>query len=587
VSEEQLHVAHSNRRLLKRILFYFWPHKGKVIMSFVSMGVVALCTAGTAYLVQPAMDKIFMDKDREALVFIPIAFILLFMIKGVFRFLQNYLMNLSGLRVLEVLRNELYAKIVRLPMSFFDESQVGMLMSRILNDVAAIRGSLPSIVMFSREFITILALIGIVFYQDWFLAIWAVLVLPLAVYPFIYYGKKLRKLGRRNQGKVADISSFLQETFSGTRVIKAFANEKAETAKFDEENGRLTSILVKQILASEMSSRFMETVGALGVGFVVWYGGLHVIEGKSTPGAFFSFMAALLMLYDPIKKMNSCNLDIQQALAGGERVFHILDSPDVAVERGGTKKFESPVDRLEFDKVTFSYPGAAHPALNEVSFEVRAGERVAIVGPSGAGKTTLVSLLPLFHRWQSGDIRLNGVSLTEYDLASLRLSMGMVSQDTFLFNATVAENIAYACDEKDSARIEASAKAAYAHEFITDLPKGYDTLVGERGVMLSGGQKQRITIARALYKNPPLLVLDEATSALDTESERIVQMALENLMKDRTSIVIAHRLSTILSAHLIVVMEHGRVIAQGKHKKLLDKCALYARLYRMQFDTGV
>jgi subfamily B ATP-binding cassette protein MsbA len=587
VSARKKSIFLENRHLLKRILLYFWPHKGKVALAFVSMGIVALCSGGTAYLVQPAMDEIFVNKDREMLKLIPIGFVLLFLVKGVFRFLQNYLMNLSGLRVLEVLRNELYAKIVRLPMSFFDESQVGMLMSRILNDVMAIRASLPSIIMFAREIMTIIVLIGVVFYQDAYLAVWAVLVLPLAVYPFIHYGKKLRKLGRKNQSQVADISSFLQESFSGVRVVKAFANEKAESQRFVGENDRLMSILIKQILASEMSSRFMEIVGAVGVGVVLWYGGLQVIEGESTPGAFFSFMAALIMLYDPIKKMNSSNLTIQQALAGGERVFHILDAPEMAEERAGARQVEAPFRGLEFDRVTFSYPGTVKPALEEVSFEVRAGERVAIVGPSGAGKTSLVNLLPLFHRWQSGDIRLNGVSLTEYDLGSLRLSMGMVSQDTFLFNATVAENIAYASPEADREAIQEAARAAYAHDFIESLPQGYDTMVGERGVMLSGGQKQRITIARALYKNPPLLILDEATSALDTESERIVQMALENLMKDRTSIVIAHRLSTILSAHLIVVMEDGRVIAQGKHKKLMQTCELYQRLYRMQFEeTG-
>ncbi|MFW5837410.1 MAG: ABC transporter transmembrane domain-containing protein, partial [Desulfovibrionaceae bacterium] len=270
MSATKKHLFLDNRHLLKRILGYFLPHKGKVILAFISMGVVALSTGGTAYLVQPAMDDIFMNKNRDALVLIPIAFVLLFLVKGVFRFLQNYLMNLAGLRVLEVLRNELYAKIVRLPMGFFDESQVGMLMSRILNDVMAIRASLPSIIMFVREVLTIIVLIGVVFYQNAFLAVWAVLVLPLAVYPFIYYGKKLRRLGRKNQVQVADISSLLQESFSGSRVIKAFANEEAESNRFVKENDRLTSILVKQILASEMSSRFMEVVGAVGVGFVIW-----------------------------------------------------------------------------------------------------------------------------------------------------------------------------------------------------------------------------------------------------------------------------------------------------------------------------
>lgn len=575
--------SYSSWRLLLRCYSYFLPYKFKVALAFVSMAVVGLCTAGTAWLVKPAMDQIFVSRDETALTLIPLAFVLLMLVKGLFRFFQVYFMNCTGMRVLESLRNDLYAKIVRLPMRFFQESQVGMLMSRIVNDVGQISNSLPATIMFIRQGFTSLSLIGVIFYQDARLAFWSILVLPLAFYPFFYFGKKLRRLGRKNQSKVADLSVLLQETFSGVKVIKAFANEPGEAGRFQGENRTFTGIVLRQVLMSELSSRVMELVGALGVGLVLWYGGRQVIEGFSTPGTFFSFMTAMVFLYEPIKGLNSTNMEIQQALAGAERVFEILDSPEIVPEQGGAVELAPPFQEIALEEVRFTYPRGGRPALDGVSLQVKAGERIAIVGPSGSGKTTLVNLIPRFYDPQEGRILLNGRPLPEYTLQSLRRQIGMVSQDTFLFNATIRDNIAYAHPGHGQEEIEAAAKAAYAHEFILELPDGYDTMVGERGVKLSGGQKQRLTIARALLKNPPLLILDEATSALDTESERVVQLALENLMRDRTSIVIAHRLSTVLSAHLIIVMEQGRIIDQGRHRRLLESCPLYAKLYQMQF----
>ncbi|ACS79962.1 ABC transporter ATP-binding protein [Maridesulfovibrio salexigens] len=575
-----------NKHLIKRCLSYFGPYKFKIFIAFVSMAIVAAATAATAYLIQPAMDDIFINKDREALKLVPIAFVLVMLIKGVFRFLQTYLMNSTGLLVLERLRNDLFNKIICLPMNFFEESQVGMLMSRILNDVIEIRASLPSFIMMIREACTIICLIGLVFYRDPYLAAFAVLVLPLAIFPFFYFGRKLRKLGRKNQSKISDINALLQESFSGVKVIKAFANEKRETGKFKEENGRLVRIAIKEVLNSELSSRIMEIVGAIGIGLVLWYGGSQVIEGHSTPGTFFSFIAALVMLYEPIKKMNTSNHTIQRALAGAERVFEILDSPKINVEQGGSVEWEQDFKKLEIKDLTFSYPSSEKTVLDNINLDVEAGQKIAIVGPSGSGKTTLVNLIPRFYDATEGSIAINGRAVSEYTLKSLRLNIGMVSQETFLFNASVRDNIAYVSQDASIEDVQQSAKNAYAHEFVEKLSEGYETMVGERGVRLSGGQKQRLTIARALLKNPPLLILDEATSALDTEAERIVQMALENLMKDRTSIVIAHRLSTVLSADVIVVMEKGKIVSKGSHKKLLEKCPLYIKLYNMQFQDN-
>ncbi|MDQ7031898.1 MAG: ABC transporter transmembrane domain-containing protein [Desulfonauticus sp.] len=573
-------------KLLKRCLSYFYPYKWRIIVSFISMAIVAGCSAAAAFLVKPALDEIFINKNKEALVWVPIALVVVFIIKGIFRFLQNYEMNYCGLKVLEKLRNELHSKIVRLPIYFFDENQTGMLMSRILNDVTLIRSSLPSVIMLIRQILTMLGLLFVVFYRDPYLATIAILVLPIALYPFIYFGKKLRKLGRKNQIKVSDISSFLQEIFSGIKVVKAFAAEDKEDKAFQQENSRLVDVAIKEIKYNELSSPVMELIGALGAGLVVWYGGKQVIAGHSTPGTFFSFMTALIMLYDPLKKLTSANLNIQKALAGAERVFQILDSPELIIEQSGSKELTPPFKELVFKNVYFTYPGSKEPVLKDINLEIKKGEKVAIVGPSGAGKTTLINLIPRFYCYQRGQIYLNGFLLEEYTLKSLRLFMGVVSQDNFLFNTSIWDNICYGLKNASRDDVIAAAKAAYAHDFIMELPQQYDTVIGERGVKLSGGQKQRITIARAILKNPALLILDEATSALDTESERIVQKALDNLMINRTSIVIAHRLSTILSSDKIIVMEKGRIIAVGQHDDLLKRCELYKKIYEMQFSKN-
>ena len=571
--------------LFKRCIRYFLPYKLQIIFATAFMLLAGLCDAGIAWLVKPALDDIFIKKNSEALLLIPPAFVILTSVNAITRLLQNYLMQYSGLKVLEKLRDELYSKIIMLPLKFYEGTQVGMLMSRVISDVVAIRSSMPALVMLIRQVITLVSLLCVVFYQNAQLAFWAVIVLPLAFLPFLYFGRRIRKFSRQNQAKLGDISSLLQEIFSGIRVVKAFSTEKKEQTRFDKENKRLLRIVLKQTLAGEFSSASMELVGALGIGLVIWIGGMQVIEGTTTAGTFFSFVAALIMMYEPVKKMTSANNDIQKALAGAERVFDILDDPALGVERGGEVLFTPPFNELRFEQVSFSYKDGTR-ALDNVSFSIRAGERVAIVGPSGAGKTTFVNLIPRFYDPQEGRILLNGQPLEQYDLASLRRAVSIVAQDNFLFNLSVLENINYGIAGADEAKAQAAARAAFAHDFIQAMPGGYGTVIGERGVKLSGGQKQRLTIARALVKDAPLLILDEATSALDSESERVVQEALENLMQNRTSIVIAHRLSTVIGADRILVMDKGRIVAQGAHAFLLDSCPLYAKLYAMQFSTG-
>lgn len=580
-------IAENNQtiQLLRRCLGYFMPYKLYIVASFAALGVVALSTAGAAYLVQPALDEIFIKKDESALMFIPLLLIGIFVAKGVGLFIQKFLMSYCGVKVLEQLRYELFAKIICLPLDFFGETRVGMLMSRIISDVNLISSSLPELIRMVQHILTMIGLTGLIIYRDPKLAFWACLVFPLAVYPVIYFGKKLRKNGRKMQAKVADISSHIQESFNGLRVIKAFATEEMEKGKFKDTVGKLVRIGIKGKVYNLLSSPIMEFIGAVGAGLVIWYGGREVIAGNRTPGEFFSFMTAMVMLYDPFKSISQANNTLQQALAGAERVFEILDAPELLEEAGGSIEYTPPFETLSFENVTFSYPGNKEPALRNINLDIKAGERVALVGQSGSGKSTLANLIPRFHAYQEGAIRLNGHPISDYSLISLRTNIGIVSQDPFLFNLSVRDNIAYGQKEVDQYTVEQAAKAAYAHDFILELPEGYDTIVGEKGVKLSGGQKQRLTIARAIIKNPSLLILDEATSALDTESERIVQHALDNLIQGRTSIIIAHRLSTIINADRIAVMSKGEILDIAPHGTLMETCPTYQKLHQLQFST--
>lgn len=577
------HSAKETLRLIRRILVYFKPYKVQIAGAVAGMLLAAAATAATAYLVQPALDDIFIKKDHTALLIIPPIFVLVTLANGVGRYYQNYLMQFCALNVLEKLRDELYSKIIFLPVKFFEDNQVGMLMSRIINDVMLIRTSLPAIIMIVRESMTALALISLVFYRDPYLATLGLLVLPVAILPFVYFGRRLRKLGRKSQATMSDISVVLQEIFSGIRVVKAFSTENKETERFAKENERLVQLAIKQAKTSELSSPVMELIGAISAAVVIWYGGKQVLAGLSTPGTFFSFLAAMIMLYEPIKKITGANNDIQRALAGAERVFELIDSEDSVVEEEGVVPLYENFKELSFHNVTFAYNDIDPPALRDVSFSLKTGERIAIVGPSGAGKSTFVNLIPRFYEPQAGYITINNRDIRQYTLRSLRQYVSLVSQDTFLFDTSIFENIAYGTAAADEERVKNAAKQAFAHDFIEEMPEGYNTFVGERGVKISGGQKQRLTIARAIYKDSPLLILDEATSALDSEAERIVQLALENLMQHRTSIVIAHRLSTILNADRILVMDQGKIVAEGRHNELLQICPLYKKLCALQF----
>jgi subfamily B ATP-binding cassette protein MsbA len=574
-----------NLTLLRRVLRYFLPYKGFILLSLLCIGVIALCTAGTAWLIRPAMDEIFVNRTESALILVPAAYVLLSLFKGLGRYGQNVSMNYAGLNVLRAIRTEVFAKLIRLPLGYFEKAEVGALMSHVTYDVAVMQRSLPAVIVVIRQTLTMLGLIGVVFYQNYRLALWALIALPLAAAPVIWFNRKLRKYGRRNAALNASITSLIQEMLSGVRVIKAFATERDSTRHFDEENLRLQRIALHQNMVAELASPCMELIAAFGVALIMWYGGMQVLDEKMTAGAFFSFVAALLMLYDPFKSFNSALLDIQNALAGAERVFGMLDSVELGEERGGDRPFDGPFRELCFRNVTFAYAPEGPPALKDATVTIRAGERVALVGPSGAGKTTFVNLIPRFFVPQSGTITLNGRPLEEYDLTSLRRAVAVVSQEAFLFNLSVSANIAFGSPDAGEEDIRKAARAAFADHFVRDLPDGYATVLGERGARLSGGQRQRLTIARAIAKNAHLLILDEATSSLDSEAESLVQQALDNLMAGRTTLVIAHRLSTVLGADRILVMDRGVIADCGTHAELLQRCELYARLYALQFRT--
>ncbi|MDR2669743.1 MAG: ABC transporter ATP-binding protein/permease [Desulfovibrio sp.] len=571
--------------LLKRCLGCFLPYKLRIITAVCAMSAAGLCDAGTAWLVKPALDEIFINKNSSALLLIPPAFLGITALKASLKLLQNYFMQYAGLRVLERLRGEIYRKIIFLPLRFYEETSTGVLMSRIMNDVSSICASMPAVVTAVRQVITMIGLLFVIFYQDAALALRAVVFLPLAFLPFLYFGRRMRKLSRRGQAQTGDISAVLHEILSGIRVVKSFGMEQRERTRFDKENKRLLRTSLKSALAGDLSSSTMELVGGIGIGVIIWIGGMQVIDGTATPGTFFSFVAALIMLYQPVKQLSESNLAVQGALAGAERVFGLLDDSDLTVEKNGELTADKKFRKLRFDNVSFAYPDGTQ-ALKDISFTLRAGERLALVGPSGAGKSTLVALVPRFYTPQAGSILYNERPLEDYDTSSLRSRIAVVSQDAFLFNMSVRENILYSLPDACDETCRSAAEAAYADEFIEKLPQRYDTVTGERGVKLSGGQKQRLTIARAIAKNASLLILDEATSALDSRSERMVQKALDNLMRGRTSIVIAHRLSTILSADHILVLDGGRITGQGRHAELLLSCPLYAKLYEMQFRSG-
>jgi len=571
--------------LYRRLLEFVKPYWRRLAGAMVCMLMVSGATSASAFLVKPVLDDIFFKKDLFMLKLLPFAIISLFLIKGIFDYGQSYLMSYVGQRIIADLREKIYNHLQSLSLSFFTRHPTGVLMSRIINDVNLIQGAVSEAVTgLIKDFFTILGLVVVVFYRDWKLALVAMVVFPLAIYPLVKFGRKLRSYSYRSQTTMGDISAILMETISGNRIVKAFNMEDYERKRFAGENRKLFNLLMKSVRVRALSHPLMEFLGGVGIAFIVFYGGYNVIKGVATPGTFFSFLAALLMLYEPVKRLSGVNNTIQQGLAAASRIFEVLDAVPEIRNKPGAKPLHSITQGIEFQDVSFRYE--EEWVLKNISLQIKVGEVVAFVGASGGGKTTLLNLLPRFYDVSSGRILIDGVDIRDYTIESLRSMIGIVTQQTILFNDTVKNNIAYGKMGEPMEEIIKAAQAANAHGFIQNLPQGYDTIIGEQGIKLSGGERQRISIARALLKNAPILILDEATSSLDSESEVEVQKALEYLMQGRTTLVIAHRLSTVRRADRIVVISNGTIKEIGTHEELLEKNGEYKRLYLMQFIDG-
>ncbi|MBI2877279.1 MAG: lipid A export permease/ATP-binding protein MsbA [Candidatus Tectomicrobia bacterium] len=568
----------------KRLLRFSYPYWKQLVVAILFTILASLITALSAWMVKPVLDDVFIRKDARMIQLLPIALVLLFFFKGIFNYYQAYLVRMVGQRVIRDLRVFLFKHLQGLSLSFFHRNPTGSLTSRMLMDISLLQQAVSQVVSeLLRQAVTLVGLVGVALYRDWKLSLIALAVFPLIIFYTGKLGGRLRKISRRSQEKLADLTSLLQECLVGIKIIQAFGREDYALGRFQEKNQRFYQNTLKGVKADELSSPLMEFLGSIGVAGVIAYGGYAVIQGQSTPGTFFSFLVAITMMYGPIKKLSKVNNMIQQALAAAARVFEVLDLPPEIQEKAEAIALPEVSREIRFENLSFAYAAAGPTVLKEITLRIRKGEVVAIVGSSGVGKSTLVDLLPRFFNPTEGRITIDGVDIRDVTLSSLRTQIGMVSQDIFLFNDTLRNNILFGRPEATEEEMIAAAQAAYAHHFIQEMPQGYETVIGERGVRLSGGERQRIAIARALLKNPPILILDEATSSLDAESEYMVQKALDNLVKNRTTLVIAHRLSTIRQADMIVIMEGGRIVETGTHAQLLHGNGVYRKLYERQY----
>nr|WP_321403722.1 ABC transporter transmembrane domain-containing protein [uncultured Desulfobacter sp.] len=577
-------LSKERRQKIVRMVF---AHRKKIVLAALCMVVVAGANGGMALLVKPVLDDIFIARDSSKLLLIPGLAVLVFFLKGAGSYGSEYLMNYVGERIIRDLRDSLYDKVMNLPISYIHREKTGALMSRITNDVNIIKGMVSTaVISLFRDSFSVVAFLCVIFYRDWKLALGAFLVLPIAFYPIVLFGKRIRKFSTGTQETMADLNAFLHETFSGSKIVKIFNLQAFETQRFKEKTKDLFRLEMKKVMTRALSSPVMEFLGGLGIAFVIWFGGMRVVNGTSTPGVFFSFLTAVMMLYDPVKKLSNLNNSIQEGVAAASRVFDVLDAQNDVVDKADARPLNAASCEVVFEDVSFSYGSEEAMALKHIDLKVAPGETLALVGMSGGGKTSLVNLIPRLYDVTAGRVLVGGHDVRDLTIASLRDHISIVTQEPILFNETVRDNIRYGKMDADDAAVESAAKAAFAHDFICGFPNGYDTVIGELGSRLSGGEKQRICIARALLKNAPVLILDEATSALDSQAEKVVQKALENLMKGRTSFVIAHRLSTIDYASRIIVLKNGTIVEQGTHDDLMAAKSFYYKLQSMQTKTN-
>lgn len=569
----------------KQLLAFIKPYKMRLALGVVCMIVAALGYLVVPWLIRNVVDGVLQNKDLGLLTLIVIAILIIFLIRGFATYGQNYMMAYVGQRVVIDIRETLFKHLQRLDQAYFDTRKTGVIMSNITSDVGALQQAIvDNLISFMTEGVTLVGSLVFMFYLDWKLSLLTLIIVPVVLGLTNVFGKRLRSAGHEVQGRTADITAFLQEVISGVRVIRSFARESFEFKRFEKENKNNFDAAMKATKLTAIMGPMVEFSAAIAVVVILWYGGYSVVQGYITAGSLIAFLIYAINLANPVKRLTQVYGNIQKALAAGDRVIDILETQPHVKELPTAKTMDHVKGEVHFDNVQFSYD-AENLALKGVTLHVKPGETVAIVGPSGAGKSTIANLLPRFYDVTGGSIRIDGMDIREATFTSLRENIGLVPQDTMLFNASVRDNILYGRLNATDEEVLAAAKAANAIEFIEKLPQGFDTMVGERGNSLSGGQRQRIAIARAILKNPSILILDEATSALDTESEKIVQEALERLMKGRTALVIAHRLSTVQHADHIVVLQQGSVVEEGTHDELLALQGLYSHLYTVQFSA--
>ena len=567
----------------KRLLLYAKPYSGRLMLAFLFTSVAAAGNLFVPWILKDVIDKVLMNKDIFLLNTIAVTIVIVFFIRGICFYAQTYLMSYVGQKVIIDIREAVYRKLQFLSLGYFEKRQTGTIMSYVTNDVGALQGSIiESATDFVTEMSILIGSLALMFNLHWKLSLLTLITMPLVAKAMDLFGKKLKRTSGVMQERAADITAVLQETISSVRVIKSFVREEYEIARFVKENYANFRAQMKNAQVMATLTPVIELIAAIGVTFLIWYGGFEVINGNLTAGALIAFLVYATNLANPIKRLSRIYGNIQKAMAAAERVFSVLDEKTDIVEKENATELKAVIGKVDFKAVTFKY-NENEVILKDINLEVKAGQMVAIVGPSGAGKTTIVNLLPRFYDPVAGNIYIDDVNIADVTLASLREKIGIVPQETVLFNGSIYDNILYGDLTATTEEVMAAAKAANAHDFIMQMADQYQTQIGERGSKLSGGQRQRIAIARAILKNPRILILDEATSALDTESEKLVQDALDKLMVGRTSFVIAHRLSTILQADMIIVMEKGQIVEQGSHEELLKLDGLYSGLYKLQF----